>query len=176
MTEPINADDIATFGSAFPDRKTSYHDDTDIDIFIRFLDKIHNGEKTFKPKPHGIYGIDLGMFDSDKNLEIGFDIERWTSWNTEWPKNYRYVSFLSRKDKFLNQDYDFGMVHFNYDRTKFLITTKTNILKFPPMDRHTKGKSDRVRKVEFGCAMLVGTNLTDRERTLFSNHHETTID
>ena len=77
MTEPINADDIATFGSAFPDRKTSYHDDTDIDIYIRFLDKIHNGEKTFKPKPHGIYGIDLGMFDSDKNLTPkNFDSEK----------------------------------------------------------------------------------------------------
>jgi len=62
------------------------------------------------------------------------------------------------------------MVYFNYDHTKFICVDRKDIVKYPTIDRHTKGKLDRIKKLPFDVGRLYGSNLTEREKTLFKNH------
>jgi len=171
--EWIGSADISKFGS-YTDRKTSFDDDKDIESFILFLKLVYNTTSSvedyvFKPKPYGPYGVDLGIFKNNK-LVLAIDIERWSKWNEEWPKNYKYVSFLSRKLKFVHKHNKFTMVFFNYDRSKFICVDGENITKYPSGARYTQGKMDSVIKIPFDDARLYGNNLTEKEKYLFKNH------
>jgi hypothetical protein len=64
------------------------------------------------------------------------------------------------------------MAYFNYDLSKVILLDKQAILKYPTIDRHTKGKVDRIKKIPFDAAKLYGSNLTDREKSLFKKHRD----
>ena len=101
---------------------------------------------------------------------LAVDIERWSKWNEDWPSNYRYVSFLSRKLKFVHKHKSFVMVFFNYDRTKFICVNRDDIIKYPSGGRYTQGKMDSVIKIPFDDTRIYGSELTEREKFLFKNH------
>ena len=166
--EWIDRKDINQFGS-YEDRKDSYDDDKDVDAFISFLKLVYSEEYTFKPKPFGPYGVDLGVYKNNKFV-LAVDIERWSKWNEDWPSNYRYVSFLSRKLKFVHKHKNFVMVFFNYNRTKFICVNRDDIMKYPSGGRYTQGKMDSVIKIPFDDARIYGHELTEREKFLFKNH------
>lgn len=165
----ITKKDINKFGS-YEDRNDSFDDDLDVDTFIDFLSTIYKDDSVeFRKKPFGIYGVDLGVYTNGK-LSFTVDVERWSAWKQEWPKFYSHVSFLGRKEKFLERKENFVMVFFNYDLTKFICVDKKDIVKYPTIDRHTQGKLDRIRKISFDDARLYGSELTEREKFLFKNH------
>jgi hypothetical protein len=166
----ITKSDINQFGS-YVDRKDNFDDDKEIDVAINFLSQVYENDPsvTFKSKPFGKYDVDLGVYWNDK-LVISVDVERWSAWTDEWPNYYSHVSFLGRKEKFLRNGMDFLMMYFNFDLTKLILIDKQTILKYPTIDRHTKSKIDRIKKVSFDDARLYGSNLTQREKSLFKQH------
>lgn len=168
----ITKSDIHKFGS-YKDRKNAFDDGKDVKTIINFLKSIsdNNSSLTYKEKPFGDYDVDLGVYHYNK-LVVTVDVERWSSWNEEWPKYYRCVSFLGRKEKFLKRSSDFLMAYFNFDLSKVLLLDKKSILKYPTIERHTKGKLDLVKEVSFDEAKLYGSNITEREKTLFKHHHD----
>jgi hypothetical protein len=166
--EWVNREDIKAYGS-YEDRLDSFDDEEDVKIFIHFLKKVYSTEYTFKSKPFGKYGVDLGVYKNDKFV-LAIDIERWSKWGEEWPTNYKYVSFLSRKLKFVYKHKKFVMVFFNFDRTKFICVNKEEIMKYPSGRRYTQGKMDSVIKIPFNDTRMYGSNLTDKEKLLFKNH------
>ena len=165
----ITKEDINKFGS-YTDRRNHFDDELDVDAFIAFLKTIYiDGNVEYRKKPFGEYGVDLGVYVNGK-LSFTVDVERWSAWENEWPHFYSHVSFLGRKEKFLKRKENFVMVNFNYNRTKFICIDKKDIVKYPTIDRHTKGKLDKVRKISFDDARLYGLELTEREKSLFKNH------
>lgn len=165
----VTKEDIKKFGS-YSDRNDHFDDELDIDTFIAFLKTIYiEGDVSFKKKPFGDYGVDLGVYVKDK-LSFTVDVERWSAWKDEWPNFYSHVSFLGRKEKFLKGKENFVMVYFNYNHTKFICVDKKDIVKYPTIDRHTKGKLDKIKKISFDDARLYGSELTEREKNLFKNH------
>jgi len=163
----ITKQDINKFGS-YNDRTNNFDDDADVNAFIDFLKLVYE-DAEFRPKPFGPYDVDLGVYIDDKLILI-IDVERWSAWKDTWPSYYSHVSFLGRKEKFLNKPYQFCMVYFNFDRTKFICINKEDIVKYPTVDRNVKGKMDRVKKLSFDVARLYGSHLTNIERGLFKNH------
>lgn len=162
----ITKQDINKFGS-YSDRKNNFDDDQDVSVMVEFLSTMYRDKNiSFKEKPFGIYDVDLGVYIDDK-LSITVDVERWSAWTDDWPSYYRHVSFLGRKEKFLNRSTNFLMAYLNFDRTKVLCVDKKSIMKYPTIERHTKGKLDLIKQVGFHEARLYGPNLTDREKTLF---------
>jgi len=168
----IDKSDIKQFGS-YSDRKNNFDDNQEVNVMINFLTEMYENDSTvhIKTKPLGIYDIDIGVYWKDK-LVVGVDVERWSVWNTDWPNFYSHVSFLGRKEKFIRKNMDFIMAYFNYDLSKVILLDKQSILKYPTVDRHTKGKVDRIKKISFDDAKLYGSNLTDREKSLFKKHRE----
>jgi len=165
----ITNEDINKFGS-YKDRNNHFDDELDIDVFIAFLKTVYiDGNVEYKKKPFGDYGVDLGVY-IDGKLFFTVDVERWSAWKNEWPNFYSHISFLGRKEKFLKRKENFVMVYFNYDHTKFICVDRKDIVKYPTIDRHTKGKLDRIKKLPFDVGRLYGSNLTEREKTLFKNH------
>jgi len=165
----INKTDIKKFGT-FTDRKNSFDDDLDIETFIKFLKIAYDDQNAeFVSKPFGIYNVDIGVY-VDGKLKLTVDVERWKSWDSEWPSYYSHVSFLGRKEKFLTRKENFCMVYFNNTRDKFICVDKKDILKYPTVNRNVKGKLDRVKIVSFDDARLYGADLTEREKTLFKKH------
>jgi len=165
MTDIITKTDIRNFGS-YSDREDSFDDGKEISIISEFLKSHSETSDRIIEKPYGKYGVDLGVFDEMVKLKYAVDVERWSQWNTDWPSNYRYISFLQRKEKFLKHN-QFVMIFFNYSLTKFIRIRKDDILKYPPVDRYTKGKIDSVRKIPFECGKLYGTGFTEREKSIF---------
>lgn len=165
MNTIITKTDIGNFGS-FSDRTNSFDDQKEIDVISKFLKTRQDNSDQIKEKPFGKYDVDLGVFDSEGDLIYAVDVERWSSWDEDWPSNYRYISFLQRKEKFLKYD-QFVMIFFNYSLTKFIRIRKEDILNYSPTSRYTKGKTDYIRKIPFECGKLYGKGLTDREKSIF---------
>jgi hypothetical protein len=167
----ITKSDINQFGS-YTDRKNNFDDDQEINVMINFLKGVYENDPsiTYKPKPDGDYGVDLGVYWGSK-LATTVDVERWSAWNDDWPAFYKHVSFLGRKEKFLKKGVGFLMAYFNFDLTKVIVVDKQTILQYPTIDRHTKGKIDRIKKIDFDGARLYGSNLTEREKSLFKKHY-----
>jgi len=164
--EYITNSDINKFGS-YSDRKNHFDDDQDVTIMINFLTKMYKNQNvSFIEKPFGIYDVDLGVY-IDGTLTVTVDVERWSAWTNDWPSYYKHVSFLGRKEKFLQRPTNFLMSYFNFDRTKVLCVDKKSIMKYPTIERHTKGKLEGIKQVGFHEARLYGQGLTDREKTLF---------
>lgn len=161
----ITSSDIRKFGSYF-DRLNSFDDKKEILITSNFLKNRCDSLDKVKEKPFGLYGVDLGVFDSLDNLKFVVDVERWSQWKEDWPINYRYISFLQRKEKFL-KNFKFVMIIFNFDLTKFIRIKKEDIIKFPPIKRHTQGKYDFVRKIPFEYGKMYGTGFGEREKSIF---------
>ena len=168
----ITKSDINQFGS-YTDRKDHFDDDREVEVMINFLTEVYENDPSvrIKSKPLGTYDVDLGVYWKNK-LIVGVDVERWSAWTNDWPSFYSHVSFLGRKEKFIRNGMDFIMAYFNYDLSKVILLDKQAILKYPTIDRHTKGKVDRIKKISFDDAKLYGSNLTDREKSLFKKHHE----
>ncbi len=161
----LSKQEIGELGS-FVDRKNSYDDNTELAIFCRFLKTNFLEKYQIIQKPHGPYGVDIGVFSDDK-IVCAFDLERCKTWKEDWPSNWKCLSFLSRKDKHL-QFPEFGMVWFNNSLTKFAIAWKKDILKYAVEKRYVNGKEDPkgVRKVSFDHGKLYGSsfNLIEIER------------
>lgn len=161
----ITSEDIKKFGS-YGDRKDSFDDEIELDVISNFLRTRCNKTDKIKKKPYGIYGVDIGVFDFENNLKFVVDVERWSSWKEDWPSNYRYLSFLERKEKFLKYS-NFVMIFFNYNLTKFVRIKKEDIISISPEKRYTKGKYDMVRKIPFECGKMYGTNFGELEKSIF---------
>jgi hypothetical protein len=172
-----------TWGS-YTDRKDSYDDDADITAFIQLCKKdsnLHQYLSTylpkkslrFKPKMNGIYGVDLSIITEDGKVCATIDIERWSQWNEDWPSYYRYIHFLGRKEKFLNQyNVPFFMAFMNYSRTKVLMISEQDIRKYPTIDKYFKHKrvTDRVKELPMSDGYVYGKGITNREKELFHCH------
>ena len=161
----IDSQDIKKFGS-YEDRENCFDDKKEILVTCNFLKGKCDSYHKVKEKPFGIYGVDLGVFDSQNKLKFAVDVERWSLWKEDWPENYKYLSFLNRKEKFLNHD-NFVMIYFNYNLTKFVRIKKSDILKFSPVKRYTQGKYDFIRKIPFECGKMYGTGFGEREKSIF---------
>ena len=161
----ITSNDIRNFGS-YSDRKNCFDDNMELDVAVKFINNYCDDNDVIKKKPYGRYGVDIGVFDGANNLKYAVDVERWSKWNDDWPQNYKHLSFLGRKDKFLNHG-QFAMMFFNYDLTKLIRIIKNDIIKVSREKRFTQGKFDIVRKVPFKYGKLYGTNLTEREMSIF---------
>jgi len=169
-----------TWGS-YGDRKDSFDDDKDVELFVKMIHSnlslqeyikpyIPKGTFSFRPKPNGTYGVDLGMFSEQNELVATIDIERWSAWDKDWPFYYKHIHFLERKEKFLNQyDKPFFMAFLNYSRDKVLMIDKDSINKYPTIDKYFqyKGVTDRVRELPMSEGHVFGTNLTVREKEHF---------
>lgn len=162
----ITSKDIKKFGS-YKDRHDSFDDELELDIISNFLKDKCNDLDQIRKKPYGKYDVDLGVFDKENNLKFVVDVERWSVWKSDWPSNYRYLSFLERKEKFLKYN-NFVMVFFNHDLTKFVRIKKEDILNVSPVKRFTQGKYDFVRKIPFEYGKMYGTNFGELEQTIFN--------
>lgn len=162
--------DINSLG-AFPDRKNNYDDDMEISKFIQFAKNFYNEEYEFRAKPFGDYDVDIGIYKQD-SLVSTVDVERWSVWDVEWPPQYKYISFLGRKEKFLKRPQDFAMVYFNKSLDKILTVTKKDILKYPTEKKFFAKfkKYDFIKQIPFDCGRLYGKNLTETEKQLFKNY------
>lgn len=129
----------------------------------------------FIEKPYGDYGVDLGLKTETEPVQVVamIEIERWSQWDDEWPSFYRSIHFLGRKNKFLEQsiknDVPFFMVYFNFSKTKLLMVSKEDIIKYPTQEKYfkTQKKWDVVRDISPSDGHVFGNNLTERERGLF---------
>lgn len=168
------------FGS-YSDRDNSFDDQKDIDAFIEIASECHPLRKylmkffvptprtTWSKHPDGDKGIDLAIVtDDERNINI--DIERWSAWDAEWPKYYKYIHFLSRKDRYLKEDVPFLMCFMNYSLNKVLIVDKETILCYPTKEKYFKNKGmfDTVRELQLQDGHIFGKNLTEREKRLFT--------
>jgi hypothetical protein len=167
----LSRQEIGELGS-FADRKNSYDDDNELEIFCRFLKTNFLEKYQIVQKPYGPYGVDIGIF-FDNDLVCAFDLERCKTWKNDWPSNWRCLSFLSRKDEHLKFP-QFGMVWFNNSLTKFAIAWKKDILKYPVEKRYVNGKEDPkgVRKVNFNHGKLYGSSFNLIETERFKNRVE----
>tara|TARA_A100001035_G_scaffold676_1_gene514 strand:- start:438 stop:1001 length:564 start_codon:yes stop_codon:yes gene_type:complete len=174
------------YGNQFKDRKNSFDDKSDIEIFVKLVNEdeyLQNYLRQFLPKgvyewrekPFGEYGVDLGLFlEQGKELIATFDLERWFAWGNEWPNNYRCIHFLERKEKFLNQfkNIPFFMAYLNSERNKVLMIEKNDICKYETITKpfYQKGHSDRVKVLSMKDGHLFGKNLTVKEQDLFNTY------
>ena len=163
----INSKDIKKFGS-YGDRENCFDDKRELRITSNFLRLRCDSYDKIIEKPFGEYGVDIGVFDFENKLKFVVDVERWSVWKDDWPENYKYLSFLSRKEKFLKYD-NFVMIFFNYDLSKFVRIKKSDILKFPSVKRYTKGKYDLIRKIPFECGKMYGKGFCEREKSIFKH-------
>jgi hypothetical protein len=172
MTSYITKKDINSLG-VFSDRKDNFDDDMEISAFIKFAKKFYKENYEIRSKPFGDYNVDIGIY-RDNVLISTVDVERWRHWDEDWPNNYRYISFLGRKEKFLKRPEDFAMVYFNKSLDKLLVSTKKDIIKYPTQEKYFSRlkKSDLIRQIPFDCGRLYGKNLTDMEKQIFKNHYE----
>lgn len=171
-----------TAWGSYNDRKDSFDDDEDISRFIGLIHRdeslktylktfLPKGTFSFKPKPHGKYGVDLGLFSEHGTTVATIDIERWSAWNEDWPSYYRYIHFLARKEKFLNQhEAPFFMAFLNFKRDKVLMISHKDINKYPSKPKYfkAKGVTDIVRELPMSEGYVFGRNITDTERGLFN--------
>jgi hypothetical protein len=170
MISYITKEDKNSFGN-FSDRKHNYDDDMEISKFIQFAKNFYNEEYEFRAKPFGDYDVDIGLYKQGR-LVSTVDVERWSQWDEEWPPQYKYISFLGRKEKFLKRPQDFAMVYFNKSLNKILTVTKKDILKYPTEKKFFARfkKYDLIRQIPFDSGRLYGKNLTDKEKQLFQNY------
>jgi hypothetical protein len=167
----LSKEEIGQLGS-FKDRQDSYDDSNELKVFCNFLKQNFSDNYKIIQKPYGPYGVDIGVF-SDKDIVCAFDLERCKTWKHDWPINWKCLSFLSRKDKYLKFP-QFGMVWFNNSLTKFVIAWKKDILKYPVEKRYVEGKQDPkgVRKVDFDNGKLYGSSFNLIEMERFRNRIE----
>lgn len=178
----VTKEQINEWGSTYNDRADSFDDTDDITILMEcvlwdesLLTYIkqyipENIKVSFRKHPDGPYGVDLGIVESNTNNRIcNLDVERWSQWKDEWPSNYRCISFLARKDKFLKQDVPFFMCYFNYYRSKLLIVEEHDILNTPALDKKfASGKGiDKIRSLPFNVGHIFGI-VTDKEKRQFN--------
>lgn len=164
-----------TAWGSYKDRDNSFDDDKDIELFVSLVQtnpQLQNylPKGNFRPKPNGTYGVDLGLFSEQNELVATIDIERWSAWDKDWPPFYRYIHFLGRKEKFLNQyDKPFFMAFLNYSRDKVIMIDKNSINRYPTIDKYfkNKGVTDRVRALAMKEGYIFGNNITPREKELF---------
>lgn len=156
----------------FSDRKDSYDDNKELDIFCKFLKINYPNQCKIVRKPYGKYGVDIGVF-VDSEIVCAFDLERCKTWKDDWPLKWKCLSFLSRKDKHLKFP-QFGMVWFNQSLTKFAIAWKKDIIKYPVEKRYVDGKEDPkgVRKIKFDDGKLYGSSFNVIEIERFKNRVE----
>lgn len=167
----ITKDTIIEYGT-FSDRTNSYDDGKESKIFVKFFTSKFNSNKyKIVEKPNNEFGVDIGVYCNGE-LCCAFDLERCKTWKDDWPSNWRCVSFLDRKSKYLKYP-EFGMVWFNNNLTKFAISWKKDILKFPVINRNMpNGQIDRVREVDFKYAKLYGPSFNSNEMRVFENRVE----
>ncbi len=178
--EAITKEHKRKWGS-YSDRKDSYDDDEDITSFIKLCktnDNLHsylashlpNKTLLFRRKMDGDYGVDLSIITEDEKVCATIDIERWSAWDNDWPSYYRYIHFLARKEKFLNQyEAPFFMAFMNHSKTKTLMISEQDIRKYPTKAKYfkSKGVTDMVRELPMSDGHVYGENITRRERELF---------
>lgn len=169
--------------SNIPGRKNRFDDRLESKIFKQFLDKkVFKGKYLVIEKPFGQKGVDLGVFNknvkiSKSNAEICFDFERsGKTWIDDWPDRWKCLSFMAhRKDKYIGAFKNFGMVWFNKNLTKFVISWENQIIKYPITKRYTKSKItgeisiEDVRQLKFDDGVLYGSSFSEHEKKIFKN-------
>ena len=173
----ITKEDKNSFG-VFSDRQNSFDDENEVAKFITFVKKFYNSsEYKFKSKPFGKYGVDVGIYKNEELIST-VDVERWREWKSDWPPQYKYISFLGRKEKFLKLPVDFSMVYFNQSLNKILVVSKKDIIKYPTQKKFFQRfqKYDLIRQIPFDCGRLYGLNLTENEKNKFKNHFDYEIE
>lgn len=181
MSYYSDRDQVKSWGEQFKDRGNSFDDDQEIDLFIdavknniklnhyiaRFLPN-PNGRYKFYPHPDGKYGVDLGVIDEDGNTVMVMDLERWSAWENDFPPFYKYLSFLSRKNKFLRDDIPFIMVWQSNDCSKYLMVDDSIIRETEPEEVTFKsGFVDHVRKIPLSHGTIFGAK-GYREKNYFN--------
>jgi len=169
---------------SYSDRKNSFDDDDDIRALIQLCrtdlnlreylsSKLPKERLLFKPKMNGKYGVDLSIItEKDRKVCATIDVERWSAWDADWPSYYRYLHFLGRKEKFLNQyDAPFFMAFMNYSRTKVLMVSEQDIRKYPTIEKYFKHKrlTDKVKELPMSEGYIYGDGITKREKGLFQH-------
>lgn len=179
MREKVNRKEIDNYGNQFKDRKNNFDDDKEIDDFIEFVSNnkeikkfieqyLPKGNKKWKKKPNGDYGVDVGIIDDNKRLLLSLDLERWSKWTNDFPNYINHLSFLERKSKFIKRRTPFLMVWQNSDCSKYIIVDDDDILKVKPEVKYLKsGKTDVVRKLPLSYGNIFGENITTNERKKF---------
>jgi hypothetical protein len=182
----VSGEHITNYGN-YPDRADSYDDSSDLNAFANLVNTIPELKRFimnyFRPPsyadclwsyhPDGKKGIDLsitgpGTVNAIRYLNL--DVERWSKWDKDWPYYYRYIHFLERKGRYLNQQIPFLMCYMNYSRDKVLIVDNKTIQRYTPKWKtfFKKQLSDKVREIRMEDGNLFGKRITDRERDLFN--------
>jgi len=164
---------------SYTDRTNSYDDSEDIKLFFNMVKKDKSlkeylssflpAEPEFLRKhPNGDFGVDIGIMSKNK-IVATIDVERWRPWKEDWPSYYKYIHFLGRKEKFLNEyKVPFFMAFMNYSMTKVLMISEQDIRKYPTKPKtFASGITDRVRELSMSDGHVFGENITKRERELF---------
>jgi hypothetical protein len=173
---------IGKWARQFPERLNEYDDEGDFHAFfeliltneklrhymLRYMPRIPDGKWEFKP--NGEYGIDFALVDSAGKKHLLIDLERWNKWEDDWPENYKYISFLGRKDHFLEEPEPFLMVFLERNRNKVLIVDKETIKKYTTREVNFSNwkVADNVKKIKLSDGHIFGTNITDNEREKFA--------
>tara|TARA_B100000073_G_C23620965_1_gene528514 strand:- start:289 stop:861 length:573 start_codon:yes stop_codon:yes gene_type:complete len=176
---------------SYPDRKNSYDDDSDCEIFIehtknnrdlqnyilRYINSctsVHFHMKQWphcrwKIKPDGKHGIDLALVNDDKRL-LHIDVERWSEWKGDWPPFYKNLHFFGRKDHFLEDDPRFIIVYMNYERNKLIVVNKDVIKRYETKNKYFRHKKcyDWVKEMKMSDGHIFGYNITPTERRNFA--------
>lgn len=174
----VSKEDKRKWGS-YEDRKDSFDDDGDISAFVSMAKNnpklrefiasfIKGGNYNFISKPYGDYDVDFALVDGEEVIAT-FDVERWNAWNPDWPSFYKYISFLDRKVKFLNNPMPFFMCFMNYPRTKTLIVEKDAIKKYRSVDKNFANHhvTDKIKKIPFHEGSLFGSDFSEKEKSLW---------
>ena len=153
------------------DRIDQFDDSRELRVFKAFLEHWYD-PKTYRvvEKPDGPYGVDLALVTTQGDLACAFDLERCLSWRDDWPSHWRSLSFLARKNHYLDFA-QFGMVWFNAFLTTCVIAWKDDILLAPVETRRFAKQSytDRVRLVPFEAGRLIGHQFAPGEMQRFSH-------
>jgi hypothetical protein len=167
---------IKEFGEQFGDRKNSFDDAGDIKMLSHMMrDNLDLRNYILsrlpvdflKPKPDDEYGVDIGMFSEDRKRIGTIDVERLGAWKEDWPFFYRHIHFLGRKEKFCKPN--FFMAFLNNTRNKVIMLENNDIIKYPTIEKYFsyKNMNDHVKELPFSAGRIFGTNITEKERSLF---------
>lgn len=165
--QQVDNDAIRRWGS-YSDRKNSFDDDADIDALVNMIQYDENMNNyienimptsenySFSPKHYGAYGVDLTIVDEAGEPIMNIDVERWSQWTDSWPKHYKRLHFLARKDKFLFQEPTFVMAFMSYNQDKVILVEQTDIMKYEPKQKRLGKYMDTVRDMPISVGNVFG--------------------
>jgi len=118
----------------------------------------------------GMYNIDLGLKNIDTEEIVGLlEVDFYSIMNPHWPDNYWYIHGLLRKEKYRKWPHPSLFATINLHGDKAVIITKEKMASYKYDTRKKLGFYQWVAEIPMTEGMIVGRNITNKERRKFPN-------